>query len=556
MNTERNSVRWGNRLPILSVRWSGLAVALTLLAIPAARAVSVTAGTVLTTQALLTYSAAGQPGNVTSAPVSVTVDKAAVARLSLETSKAVVNGSQAFACTITNAGNYVGDFRVVVTQTANTSAMLVEDSNKDGVWQRSETTRVTGTGLQPDVPFGCFLVVKPRAGAQPGDTGGAAVFVAPTDNLRLEVSANLSITYGDTAIHPSFTFEGGDPLNSSPTVRNGVALVGSDGGVLYAVTAKGQYAGTLAWRYPASGGVGAAIRGRVAVDATGYYFTANNGWAYHLSDSGAEVWKTQVVPDNVKMEAMPLLDANAVTLACGDGRVRRLDKATGALLGTSQSIGAGSLTTPSAPRAGELWLGASDGSLYSVNDAHGFTVLSAYSVSTTGVLATPYVDIVSGLVLSVTPEGNVYAMRIRSSEMVWGPVALGAPINGAPWVDSKAGLVYFASTDGRLFVLHVKDGRPADGFPIQLTDTGGFQNTPIVAPAPDGTSVAFLASDSGRVIAASIMNPTLRTVFDTSDPSARFLGSPALSGIRADDVLVAGASNGTLYGFLVGDLAP
>lgn len=548
MNSVRFSVRWGGYLiPALLMTMTG----------SSALAGSVAAGSVLSTTAQLRYTIGGQDAIAISAPASVVVQGAPLARITLGSSAVVANGATAVSCKITNAGNQPSDFRVIVIRTQNMDADFVLDANGDDRWQRSESAQVKRlSALPPDKSVSGFLVVRPKSSTASGASGSATILVAPTTNPVAEVSADLSVTFGDTSVHPAFTFRTEEPLNASPTVRDGLVLVGSDSGAVYAVYATGAAAGTLAWRYPTQGGVGAPIRGRLAVDTSGYYFTSNNGWAYHLDRKGREVWKTAVVPAGTVMDAMPLVDDSTVMLACGDGRVRRLDKQSGQVLSESQGLGDGSLTTPAAPRPGELWLGAADGSLYTINDAQGFTVLSAYSVSDKGVLATPYVDVASGLVLSVTPDGKVYAMRIRSSQMAWGPVELGAPVNGAPWVDSLNGIAYFAATDGKLYALLVKDGRSVPGYPVQVAESGGFQNTPVVVPVAGDFPLAFLASDDGKVYGVNTATPELRSVFDTDDSSARFIGSPAVSGVRPDDVLVATASNGVLYGFYIGDMAP
>jgi outer membrane protein assembly factor BamB len=537
-----------------SVRWGGKTLPLALFAMTAsAMAASVPAGTVLTTRAEAIYTDGG-PRIVQSAPMSVTVEKAAVATVTLDQAPAVVRGTQPYRCTITNAGNYAGGIVVYVTKSSNTDATLVYDTNEDGVWQRSETTTVLSQPpMPPDDPLKCFLLLKAKAGTLAGDQGGAVVFVSPKDDPLREASAEVDVTFADRALAPAFTFQASEPLNSSPTIRDGVALVGSEGGTVYAVQTQGAAAGSLLWRYPVSGGVGAPIRGRVAVDASGYYFTANNGKAYHLDRNGGLVWETQAADAGASMEAMPLVDATSVLLACGDGHIRVLDKQTGAVLGTSAALGTGALTTPAAPRPGELWVGASDGNLYNVNVAQGFTVLSARKLGDAPLLATPFVDVRSGLVMSVTPDGNVYAMRLHSDQTLWGPVSLGCAVQGSPWVDSAAGIAYFAATDGTLHALRVMDGAPMTRYPAQITDAGGFQGSPVVDPLPGGASVAFVGSDAGKLYAVTAQDPTQRIAFDAKDAGVRFLGSPALSGAKLDDLVVVSGSNGALYGFVAGD---
>jgi outer membrane protein assembly factor BamB len=342
-------------------------------------------------------------------------------------------------------------------------------------------------------------------------------------------------------------------MTSSPIVRNGLAVTGSEAGVLYAVRAQGDAAGALAWRYPETGSLGAPIRGRVAADATGLYFTANDGILHKIDANGQPLWQSRVVPAGTDTEAMPIVTDDAVTLACGDGRVRRIDKQTGSILAASPTVGLGTLSTPSMPRDGDLWLGGSDGRLYNMDVDHGFTVMSAHSISNQPMSATPFVDARSGVVMSVSGEGDVFAMRVRSDQIVWGPKSLGSPVKGSPWVDSNAGIAYFATTSGTLHALRVTDGAPVAGYPVQLTTTGGFVGAPVVLPLPNGQTTVFLGSTSGTFFAVNAANPGRVARFETGDPTVQFAGAPALSGPTMDDIIVVAGTNGRLYGFRVRD---
>ena len=537
----------------MSVRWDGIIIPMALLAaMTPAQAKGTLAGTVVTASAKVLYTDT-VAASVETPGASVTVAPSPSVTITLPRSSDNVAGAMSFSCVVTNTGNLTDNVLVYLTPSDNTYAILVKDENADGVWQATESqVMVSLKSLAPDKPVAGLLVVQSNPGTPIGAQGTVTIDVKSGVDKSVHAVATFTATFVKK-LAKQFAYQAPEPLASSPMVMNNTAIVGSETGVVYAVNTAGPNIGKLAWRFPASGNVGAAIRGRVATDGAGYYFAANNGVFYRLDLTGNLIWQQQVVPTGVEMEAMPLVGRDDVTLACGDGRVRRFNKDTGAIISASRPVGNGTLTTPSMPGTGDMWIGGSDGSLYNINADNGYAVMSSRELSHMPISATPFVDARTGLVLAATSEGNVYALLSHSDAVKWGPVSLGSPVNGSPWVDSAAGIAYFGGTDNTIHALHVADGSPVAGYPVQFKDGGSFIGAPVVDPMPNGNSVLFAATTSGRIYGFRPSDPAHFVQFATDDPSVKFIGSPALSSAAADGVLVAAGSDGKLYGFSAAD---
>lgn len=538
----------------MSVRWDGIIVPILLLAaIVPARAKGTIAGTALVAASSITYSDT-TPKVVRTPDAVVTVDPTPSIAVGMPKSSDVVVGAKAYPCTITNTGNYTDNFIVSISTSPNAYAILVKDTNGDGIWQPSESQTVNIVlNVAPDQVLNCLLVVQNNPGTKPGDLGTATITAMSASNRAITGTATFNATFGVKAA-AVMVFDVPDPITTSPIMLQGDVVVGSKTGSVYSVNTTGPEAGKLAWKFPADGNLGGAIHDRVATDGAGYYFTAGDSATYRLSLDGKLVWKADLSESGSGSSTMPLVGANDVTVACNDGCVRRLDKNTGELLGTSSPLGGGALGTPSMPGTAEMWVGGSNGRIYNVNAEAGYAVMSSLAISGQAVSATPFVDVRSGLVLTATPEGNVYALGSQSDSVRWGPIALGSRVHGSPWVDSAEGIAYFNGTDGTIHALRVSDGSAVPGYPIHVTDGGGFEGSPIVDPISSGVKVLLAASTAGRLYGFQPSDPTRMVLFDADDPSVKFVGTPALSGAGPDGLLVVAATNGRIYGFRAGDL--
>lgn len=533
-----------------SFSW-GVAPALLLCVCPAAFSGGTPAGTVLRSTAVVGYVDGSAPATVTTTSL-VTVSRSAGCRVALERAVDDFTTQRALKVTVTNIGNDAAILNVGVSASYGWAAKLVADSNGDGVWQPAEASAVSSVGpLDPDESRSLFVLVSPNTSVLKRHQQGT-IWVTVADSVETSAASKSALTANyQKPLIPRFVFRAESALAASPTVVNGLAVCGSEGGVLYAVYVNGANAGALAWRYPESGSLGAPIRARVSSDGTTFCVAAGNIVA-RLAADGREMWRTTVGPTGKGIEAMPLFSPDGIVVACGDGKVRRLDPADGAVLSVSPPLGTGALSTPSMPGTGELWVGGADGSVYDLKTGTSrdeYSVLSSHTISGQAVSATPFVDIRAQRVVTVSAEGSVYAMQLRTGQTLWGPVALGSPVRSAPWVDSRGSVVYLAGTDNTLHALRASDGAPVDGYPMLFEGEGGFASTPVVVPRGDGRRVLFAANDAGRLYAVDAANPAVWAMFDTGNSQSRFLGSPAVSGTSDDDVVVAACTDGGLYAF-------
>jgi hypothetical protein len=525
--------------------------------IPAAVGGGTPAGTVLKSTATIGYVDGGASATITTTSI-VTVTRAAGCKVALERSVDDFTTQRATKVTVTNTGNGPATLNLGVSASYGWAAKLVADSNADGIWQPSEASGISSVGpLEPDESASVFVLVSPNTSVLKRHQQGT-IWVTVADSLESAAASKSALTANyQKPLVPAFVFRADSALAASPTVVNGLAVCGSEGGVLYAVYVNGANAGSLAWRYPESGSLGAPIRARVSSDGMTFCVAAGNTVA-RLSSDGREMWRSAIGPAGKGIEAMPLFSPEGIVVACGDGKVRRLDPSDGTVLSVSPSLGNGALSTPSMPGTGELWVGGADGSVYDLRAGSSrgeYSVLASHVISGQAVSATPFVDIRAQRVVTVSSEGSVYAMQLRTGQALWGPVALGSPVRSAPWVDSRGRVVYLAGTDNTLHALRAEDGAPVEGYPMLFEGEGGFTGTPVVVPLADGRRVLFAANNAGRLYAVDAANPSVWAMFDTGNSQSRFLGSPAVSGTGDDDVVVAACTDGSLYAFRLADAA-
>jgi outer membrane protein assembly factor BamB len=122
----------------------------------------------------------------------------------------------------------------------------------------------------------------------------------------------------------------------------------------------------------------------------------------------------------------------------------------------------------------------------------------------------------------------------------------GGAILAGPWLDNVDGSLYFGTSDGRLWGVDAANG--ALLFPPATLDgqAGEFASTPLVV-----NGRIYAGTRSGRLYSVSLENREAWDVYALPDGGS-FDGSPSASGSRPGiDVVVIGASNGTVLAFRV-----
>ncbi|HSX60920.1 MAG TPA: PQQ-binding-like beta-propeller repeat protein [Tahibacter sp.] len=339
----------------------------------------------------------------------------------------------------------------------------------------------------------------------------------------------------------------GGQVYASPAVADGVAYIGTTGGIVNAVDTRD---GNLRWTFT----TGAPVFASAAVSGDAVYVTADNGLLYRLNrNDGKERWRyalgdagtPRVLPHPQVFDwdwqgAQPVVADDTVYVGAGDGSFhavaiedgkRRWRFATRAAIRNAAAVD------------GEtVYVGSMDNSVYALARADG---RERWRNDTgAAVDAAPIVH--EGRVLVGNRGAGLLSIDAASGETKWRLYFWGSWVESTPVV--RDGVIYVGSSDLR----RVSAIDPADGRAIWRTDVYGWTwGTPLVtkkyiyAGVAGGTpyfvrhvaSFSVLDRRSGKLVAR-------RPLPDTGGHQWGIAGSPVLAG---DTVVVA-----TIAGSLIG----
>ena len=341
----------------------------------------------------------------------------------------------------------------------------------------------------------------------------------------------------------------GAPIYAAAAVRDGVAYVGTTGGVFQAVRVAD---GTLAWTFSA----GRAVHGEALATTDHVYFACDNGFLYKLERAGGkEVWRYDLGDAQVArvlahpavfeydyLGPRPLLAGGIVYVGSGDGALHAVDAATGTR--RFRYDAGGKVRVGAVLHDGHVIVASMGGRVAAVDAATGAEKW-ARELKAAITTAPAFV----GSRLLVGTRGSVlYALNADTGETLWRDLFWGS------WVESQAvgadGMLYIGSSDLR----RVSAIDPHDGRIAWRTDVFG---SPWGRPALAGRrlyigavgtepyavrhlgSLVAIDRDGGR-IAWRWPVPAMPGALQTG-----FAASPVIDG----DTLVIGGLDGTLYGF-------
>ena len=341
----------------------------------------------------------------------------------------------------------------------------------------------------------------------------------------------------------------GAPIYAAAAVREGVAYVGTTGGVFHAVRVRD---GSLAWTFNA----GRPVHGEALVTDEAVYFACDSGLLYKLERaSGKEVWRydlgdaqvARVLPHTAVFDydyhgPKPLLIEGVVYVGSGDGALHAVDARTGRRVWRFET---GGKVRVSAVQAGDrVVFGSLDNKVYAVDARRGTL---AWSVDTRAPVTTAPA-LVDGKLIVGTRGSVLYALQPQTGEILWRDLFWGS------WVESEAverdGLAYIGSSDLR----RVSAIDPRDGRVVWRTDIYGSPwGRPLVTAqyvyiGAVGTDPYMMRHVGGM---AALERASGRLAWRwpvASAPGALqsgFAASPALDG----DTLVVGGLDGSLYAF-------
>jgi len=170
-------------------------------------------------------------------------------------------------------------------------------------------------------------------------------------------------------------------------------------------------------------------------------------------------------------------------------------------------------------------------------------------------------DTVQNCLLGVTAGGRVAAFDAASllPDPRWpaGSVTdLAVPVAASPALDAANGLLYVAAANHSVYVVHTADGTAGlPGWPFAPGGAAGttFRAAPLLWPSQDGAAPTLYVGDTaGGFYAVPTDRPGSAVAFMPA-ADTRALGewdaAPAASGTGPQDVVIAGNSNGGVYGF-------
>ncbi len=474
----------------------------------------------------------------------------------------------AFPLQIQNTGSSSDSFAVSTAVPDGWSAALVQDDNGDGKFQPEEATKLPlPLALGAGQSVRCFVRVSSPADADKNETVSAR-FVSQADPSQSALFSG-TVSAGQAA-PPAFAaawrVQTGGPVLGEATVQGGIAYVGSDDGALYAIAAtpqSGSAPGTVLWRRQTNARVRCTpavyktLGGRLQV------IVGNDAGRLTTWDAatGQPLWSAFVGLARLSSwRARPLVspDGSLVTVPAGGAYLSSFTTAQG-LLRRRALWQEGALAGNPAPceADGGAWLVGTNGWGSWVRDGVPTRHMSLGGAAA-GSLA---LDTAQNCLLGVTTSGHVAAFDLASllPNPRWageGAADLNVSVTASPALDAANGLLYVAGMGHAVYALHTADGTMgASGWPFAPNGAAGntFRAAPLLWPSQNQAAPTLYVGDTGGgFYAVPTDRPDQALVF-TQDANAMPLGewdaAPAASGTGPEDVVVAGNSNGIVYGF-------
>lgn len=474
----------------------------------------------------------------------------------------------AFPLQIQNTGSGSDSFAVSTAVPDGWSATLVQDDNGDGKFQPEEATKLTlPLALGAGQSVRCFVRVSYPADADKSETVSARL-VSQADPSQSAVFSG-TVSAGQAA-SPAFAaawrVQTGGPVLGEATVQGGIAYVGSDDGALYAIAAtagSGRAPGTVLWHRQTNARVRCAPAVYKTLAGREQVTVGNEAGRLTTWDAatGQPLWSAFVGLAHLSSwRARPLVspDGSLVTVPAGGAYLSSFTTTQG-LLRRRALWQEGALAGNPAPAEadGGAWLVGTNGWGSWVRDG-----VPTRRVSLGGASAGSLVlDTAQNCLLGVTASGHVAAFDLASllPNPRWageGAADLNVSVVASPALDAANGLLYVAGMDHMVYALHTADGTmEASGWPFVPGGAAGsaFRAAPLLWPSQDGAAPTLYVGDTGGgFYAVPTDRPDQALVF-TQDANAMPLGewdaAPAASGTGPEDVVVAGNSNGIVYGF-------
>jgi outer membrane protein assembly factor BamB len=354
---------------------------------------------------------------------------------------------------------------------------------------------------------------------------------------------------------PRWTTKLGAPIWAPAAVRDGVAYVGTGGGLFHAIRVSD---GAFLWTFTA----GRPIHGEALVNGEHVIFPCDNGRLYALDrKAGKEVWRydlgdaaaDRVLPHQVIDHSgdfdfdvhapRPVLADGVIYVGSGDGGFHAVDAAKGTRIWRFDAKG--KVRGDAALGAERVYFGGWDGVLHALERKTGKEV---WKKETRAEISDAPLLVAGRLVIG-NRGGGFYALEPATGNVVWKMLFWGSSVESTA-VPGEGSLFYVGSSDmRRVSLLDAKDGRV-----VWRTDVYGWAwPRPLVTPSAVYMSAIgmdpYQMRHAGSVSALDPKTGAIRWRWPS--PSCGhalltgFAAAPAIEG----KTLVVGGLDGTLYGF-------
>ena len=336
---------------------------------------------------------------------------------------------------------------------------------------------------------------------------------------------------------------------ASPAVADGVAYIGTTGGVFNAVKVSD---GSFAWTFSA----GRPIYGAARLTDDAVYFTADNGYLFRLERaSGKEVWRYELGDERVSRITghpavydwdwhgpRPLIAGGVVYVGSGDGSLHAVDAANGTRRWRAETKGR--IRGGAALDGERVVVGSADQFVYAFDRASGRELWKHDS----GAAVEDEPLVADGKVFIGNRGIGMIALSSATGERLWQTTFWGSWLESTPTLVD--GVLYVGSSDlGRVSALDPKDGRV-----LWRTDVYGWTfGTPLVtadriyAGAAGGTPY-FITHAACFCVLDRATGKLLQRWPLPESPGGHQWGI-ASSLALAGDTVVATTIDGSIYGF-------
>ncbi|WP_310918632.1 PQQ-binding-like beta-propeller repeat protein [Haloarcula saliterrae] len=376
-----------------------------------------------------------------------------------------------------------------------------------------------------------------------------------TDALNAAITQRLPGQTKQTPVDPAndstldWRFdESRGPIESSPTVIDGTAYVGTNSGTVYAVDAD---TGEREWAFDASAG---AVTGSPAVDNGVVYAGSHDGTLYAIdADTGEEKWRFE--QPSSWIYGSPTVKGGSVYVAGLDATVYSVDTGSGALEwrfdGVDDSVGqplGDSVSGPSVASDGSfgpvassvtvvdntVYVGTTEGTLHAL-DAWTGRQRWQFDDPEGPLFSSPTVH--EDTVYVGSDDETLYAVDATTGERDWSFNEPDGPVASSPTVHDDT--VYVGSEDETLYAVGAANGTFEWAF-SELPSEG--PEDVFSSPTVAGGTV-YVGSEDSAVYGIDAETGRETATFDTPTGSVR--SSPVV----VDGTLYVGANDGALYAF-------